>query len=724
MIALGELRKLLDRLPYGAGLFTSEGEGAFKYFNDNYYRLTGYSRGEYAALDGDDINKLIYPPDISKISDMAELLRHEDHAVSDCRIIQKNGRINRISIDASRIELKEYPVLLICFRAVTEETCSQTLTDHLALEQERYRLILERAHALIIELNCVTGEFYTSESFNDYAMADIDSDVLFSGQAAQDTVHPDDVHILRSFFDSKLEPDKNSDCLLRLKMKDGSYRWSRMFGTLTKDSDGNPLRAIAAIMEVNNTTESSVIIKNLVEAMPGGIAVFKAPPHTECMYINDAILDMIDYTRDELMDLINKNGDLRSMVYPEDRAVFDVEISEQAKNGAPINCDLRYYTGTGKHIEWIHISAVRIRENMDNPLYYCILSRPSEESKIFRQISHDSVVAELALEYPSGKVLYGNRAFRDLAGIPEHISLTGYELKGLMDRRDYNDITACSNAIQKKGSIDTMLTTSSGKTLQLQGRTMDWVGKNTSLFYFSDQTAVQQHNEWLINIINSVPVGMGIYEIHSDRIQQLYLNDSFYKMLGDTRENRSKFFDYSYLDAIHPEDVHLFNESISSMIAGADHSDITYRVINGEGKYIWFHMVGSVNSTDDDRRIVYCSFFDIDREMTSQLTLRESRQVLHHAMSTAKMYSFRFDVKNHTLSYEEDFQEDYNYGKPVVFDVPDSIIAEGRVHPNSVDDFRSLFCTVVPEDKPLLKDIFIKRSGRGNYRWERIIMTP
>lgn len=41
MIALGELRKLLDRLPYGAGLFTSEGEGAFKYFNDNYYRLTG-----------------------------------------------------------------------------------------------------------------------------------------------------------------------------------------------------------------------------------------------------------------------------------------------------------------------------------------------------------------------------------------------------------------------------------------------------------------------------------------------------------------------------------------------------------------------------------------------------------------------------------------------------------------------------------------------------------
>ncbi|TDP56356.1 PAS domain-containing protein [Aminicella lysinilytica] len=598
-------------------------------------------------------------------------------------------------------------------------------SDHLAEERSRYRLAFERANAAIFEWNHVTEEFYASESYKNYLMSEDNNMSILNNTGSLNAVHPDDIHTLKAFFESNLDPDKESDCVLRLKMKDGSYRWIRMFGVVSPDRDGKRLRTIGVIMDVNKDVENSMIIKGLVDAMPGGIGVFKRADQVKCIYLNDAVLNLGNRTKDELLALMNSQGGLRDMVYPDDRALYDSEVLLKSAIGSPINCDFRYYTGVYEETSWLHISAVKIREEDGYPIYYCILSPASDESRIYRYISQNSMVAEAVLEYPSNRVLYGNQAFRYMIHVPEEVSSAGYDLDGLLNEIDYSLIKAQSEAIQIDGEIDTNTTTSDERNIQVKGRAIDWMGKSANLFYFFDQTQLQEHNEWLKNIINSVPGGIGIYEIKGGKLQQLYLNDSFYTMLGDSRENRSQYFDYSYLDAIHPEDVHILQESIAELISGHDHADAIYRVIDGSGKYVWFHLIGNVHAAEGSkRRLLYCNFYNVDREIKTQHELETNRAILSHAMDAARITASTYNVTEGSLALGTEKKSADDKDAQLVYNVPESIISMGLVHPDSIDDFRSLFPVMTSESDAISKDVFVKPSKESNFRWTRIMVTP
>lgn len=498
-----------------------------------------------------------------------------------------------------------------------------------------------------------------------------------------------------------------------------------MFGIRSCDTAGKPVKTIGVIMDVNKDVENSMIIKGLVDAMPGGIAVFKRADQVKCIYLNDAVLNLGNRTKEELLDLMNSEGGLREMVYLDDRSLYDSDVWAKSAMGAPINCDFRYYTGVCNETSWMHVSAIKIREEDGYPIYYCILSPASEESRIYRYISQNSMVAEAVLEYPSNRVLYGNQAFRYMIHVPEDINSAGYTLKGVLNEVDYCLIKNHADAIQIDGEIDTNTTASDERNIQVKGRAIDWMGKPANLFYFFDQTQLQEHNEWLKNIINSVPGGIGIYEVKGSRLQQLYLNDSFYTMLGDSRENRSRYFDYSYLDAIHPEDVHILQESIAELISGQDHADVVYRVIDGSGKYVWFHLIGNVHVAEGSkRRLLYCNFYNVDKELKTQHELETNRSILNHAMVAARITSSTYNVRERSLVPGIDNKYFESDDVSPVYNVPESIISMGIVHPDSVDDFCSLFSPMTSEADAISKDVFVKPFLESNFRWTRIIVTP
>lgn len=317
MIALTALEELLNRLPYGVGLFRYGGSGESEYLNDQYFNLIGYSREEYAKFKNGPIDKLIHHDDLSDVQKCKDQLKHENHTEVEYRIICRGERTLWIKMDASKIEIDGDFMVLSSFRDITKEKLAEMQmsiisnsinsgismielrgpegvplftndaffdllgvsredyekdpdyyhkhdvskkdydkisravrraiknkgshteywltkpsgervyvrrnftiidqadspypimlsttidmtklkesSDHLAEERSRYRLAFERANAAIFEWNHVTGEFYASDSYKNYAMSEDDNTSVLNNKGSLDAVHPDDIPTL------------------------------------------------------------------------------------------------------------------------------------------------------------------------------------------------------------------------------------------------------------------------------------------------------------------------------------------------------------------------------------------------------------------------------------------------------------------------------------------------------------------------------------------------
>lgn len=224
-------------------------------------------------------------------------------------------------------------------------------------------------------------------------------------------------------------------------------------------------------------------------------------------------------------------------------------------------------------------------------------------------------------------------------------------------------------------------------------------------------------------MLDNFPRGIGLFELKGQKISPVYMNDTFYEMLHDTREGRQRFGEDHFIRSIHPDDQPLFYNTEYDIVNGIDHFDITYRMLDGEDKYFWIQIVGKVSKSDDGRVMIYCVFSDVDQHIRIQADLQKDRLMLNLAMQTAKMSSWEYDVEKRCIYQEATSQLQHGYDK-VVYDVPESLIKEGFVHPNSIDTYRRLFRKMKKGEDPIQGDVFIRTPDRKNYWWERVIITP
>ncbi|WP_303857594.1 PAS domain-containing sensor histidine kinase [Aminicella lysinilytica] len=97
--------------------------------------------------------------------------------------------------------------------------------------------------------------------------------------------------------------------------------------------------------------------------------------------------------------------------------------------------------------------------------------------------------------------------------------------------------------------------------------------------------------------------------------------------------------------------------------------------------------------------------------------------ILEMAMETANMSSWVYDVATGDIYQSKASQMQHGYADTVT-NVPESIIADGFVHQDSIDTYRSLFRKVTEKDTVIRGDVYVKTADRKDYWWERIALTP
>lgn len=473
------------------------------------------------------------------------------------------------------------------------------------------------------------------------------------------------------------------------------------------------------------TRENLAQQKNLMQNMPGVAAVFKINHQVQCLYYDETVSAIDCSIRRNLHALFKVDRCLDHLVAPEDRALFDREVLQKAPTGLPINVTLRYIKWGGDkadHLAWMHLSAVKIRDEEGSAIYYAIMTAPPRENMLYRSIVEDSLTADMVMDKAKGTILFTNQAFRSLLCQDETTVLSGKNITDVLSPEISKALFQQVKSLKTNSFHEKIIHTKDDKHLLSKAKIIVWTGIEACLFYMLDQTEIQRRNERLLEIMDIIPGGIGIYILKNGKLKQMYLNDGFFRLLGGSEREMTDGGRKSF-GSIHPADKHFFKEALNKIKTGSKQLDITYRTKNAEGNYFWLRILGQVQDSKNEGQIVYCSYFDVDKQTKLQIDLDNDRTVLQMVMRTAKMSSWEFDIKTKTIYQTEVSQAQHGYGSEV-HNVPESLIADGYIHPKSVSTYRRLFKRISKNERILQGDIYVRTWDQKGYWWERVIMTP
>ncbi|MEF9998760.1 MAG: response regulator [Lachnospiraceae bacterium] len=152
-------------------------------------------------------------------------------------------------------------------------------------------------------------------------------------------------------------------------------------------------------------------LDNLVNNIPGGIAIYKITDQMEIIYYNEGVCGLSGYTRETYDAWVGDNAMLS--IYEEDRPRMWAEIQGAIQEGRPIslNCRLCHCE---EQVVWIQFSGIKIGEEDGYPIYHVVFMRLSEETKLYQSLIDESSDAVYVSNAETYELLYMNSKAKQL----------------------------------------------------------------------------------------------------------------------------------------------------------------------------------------------------------------------------------------------------------------------------------------------------------------------
>lgn len=223
--------------------------------------------------------------------------------------------------------------------------------------------------------------------------------------------------------------------------------------------------------------------------------------------------------------------------------------------------------------------------------------------------------------------------------------------------------------------------------------------------------------------LNSIPGGIGVFVIQNGKVDIIMLNDSFYRLVEDTRQNRDIWTKNNFFNGFFSEDRHYITEAVASLEQGKDKAEFTCRALKADGNTTWIHLTASVAERTENRITAYCTFASVDIEVTTKAALQESVNIIKAAVNSADMKVWTYDLSTQQIIQVTTSPSLQQFSQTVE-NVPESLIESGYLHPDYVQKYRSMFEQLKTATAPLQGEFLVSDSDKTNYVWERLILTP
>jgi two-component system, sensor histidine kinase and response regulator len=162
-------------------------------------------------------------------------------------------------------------------------------------------------------------------------------------------IHPEDIPRIGAVTDAHFDRDAPYDVEVRMRTRDGSYRWFRIRGSVERDPSGRPLTLSGSTQDITpqKAAEAARIEaeQRLERAIRGSSdGFFEYDVAAKRMWYSPRVREMLGYSPDEPFPAL-----LADLMQPEDRAIADEAVRRHFEENAPHDVVYRLPT---KHGEW------------------------------------------------------------------------------------------------------------------------------------------------------------------------------------------------------------------------------------------------------------------------------------------------------------------------------------------------------------------------------------
>ncbi|QOL49063.1 PAS domain S-box protein [Massilia litorea] len=296
--------------------------------------------------------------------------------------------------------------------------------------EERFRLVSQATNDVVWDLDFATEQTWWNEGLIHqfgYRPEEVESGPAWW----RDRVHPEDREALLAVVDRELA----SGCRFwaqdyRFARADGSYMHIHDRAYIIRDEDGNPTRAIGAMMDVTQRKEAEARLRQsesrfseVFNLSPVAITVTRVADGG-FLDVNDALLQMLGYERHEVIGHTSLSIDF--WLSPEERAAMVARI--QAR-GSVRDFPMRARAKGGRVLDLL--ISVNLVELEGEAHLFCFLTNVTERKRAEEALRESEEkfrsIVETTMDWiwsidAQGRVLYANPAVTDILGFqPEEL---------------------------------------------------------------------------------------------------------------------------------------------------------------------------------------------------------------------------------------------------------------------------------------------------------------
>lgn len=215
----------------------------------------------------------------------------------------------------------------------------------------------------------------------------------------------------------------------------------------------------------------------------------------------------------------------------------------------------------------------------------------------------------------------------------------------------------------------------------------------------------------------------GAFTIRMDEeLTLLYGNDIFYDLHGYTKKTMETELESKSSRLISPEDLSRVKRTLwDAFEAGETGTQWEMQVITRQGKTRGILVTGTFEYQGPE--LVLNGFItDLTEVLALQEQIARKEQLYRTALRQTNVSVWEFDAQTHSIHMTENAQMRHAYSG-IVENVPESLIADGHIHPSCQEEFRSLYRRLRQGEERVQADILTRTPDREGWWWERITYT-
>lgn len=169
--------------------------------------------------------------------------------------------------------------------------------------------------------------------------------------------------------------------------------------------------------------------------------------------------------------------------------------------------------------------------------------------------------------------------------------------------------------------------------------------------------------ERLKNITNNINGGVVVL-LPNKGLRITYANEGFLELIQYTKEEFEERKEAGYVAYVHPNDYEGLNNLIEADFIGKDKISVQLRIARKDGTYIPTLFNGTLTTTRDGEKELYCVIMDI----TDQVQIREKLEIEQERyellIERSQDIIFEYSLENNTLTASSKFQEKFGWTPP------------------------------------------------------------